>query len=193
MHAYIFVTDKEDIHKEVNSIFGVNFRLTEFTIEKIADARELVHRTNIAHEPTVYIIRSFHKASPEAQNAFLKRLEEPGENINFVLTTNKEDSILPTILSRCLVKRFGFSRDGADEDFNSFVQMDAPSRLAITAKLNKREDAVEFLNSYIDYLNSNITINKSLVNNLKIADETLARIHANANPTLQMARMCVHI
>ncbi len=37
----------------------------------------------------------------EAANAFLKLLEEPAEDVVFLLTTNNKDALLPTILSRC--------------------------------------------------------------------------------------------
>jgi DNA polymerase-3 subunit delta' len=37
----------------------------------------------------------------EAQNAFLKTLEEPPKNSNFILVTGNRKMLLPTILSRC--------------------------------------------------------------------------------------------
>lgn len=43
---------------------------------------------------------------PEAANAFLKLLEEPGARTVFVLTTTRPDRLLPTILSRCQRLRF---------------------------------------------------------------------------------------
>ena len=41
----------------------------------------------------------------EAINSILKFLEEPGQQIYAFLTTNNENSILPTIISRCQVLR----------------------------------------------------------------------------------------
>jgi len=43
---------------------------------------------------------------PEAANAFLKLLEEPGNRTVFVLTSKRPDRLLPTILSRCQRLRF---------------------------------------------------------------------------------------
>jgi DNA polymerase-3 subunit delta' len=37
----------------------------------------------------------------EAANAFLKLLEEPSGNVMFILTADKTDQLLPTIMSRC--------------------------------------------------------------------------------------------
>ena len=42
----------------------------------------------------------------EAANAFLKLLEEPGPQTVFILTTDRPDRLLPTILSRCQQFRF---------------------------------------------------------------------------------------
>ncbi|NIO42422.1 MAG: AAA family ATPase [Burkholderiales bacterium] len=38
---------------------------------------------------------------PSAGNALLKMLEEPGKKTHFILVTNKKNSVLPTIRSRC--------------------------------------------------------------------------------------------
>lgn len=46
------------------------------------------------------VITNADTMSPEAQNAFLKLLEEPTKNISFVLLIHNKDSILPTVWSR---------------------------------------------------------------------------------------------
>lgn len=50
---------------------------------------------------------SFPDFQPEAANALLKTLEEPRPNVHFVLTTERPDSLLSTIRSRCQRIRFG--------------------------------------------------------------------------------------
>lgn len=50
---------------------------------------------------TVVIMTNIETLRKEAANAFLKLLEEPSENLVFLLTTNNKDSLLPTIQSRC--------------------------------------------------------------------------------------------
>jgi DNA polymerase-3 subunit delta' len=49
---------------------------------------------------------------PEAANALLKTLEEPRSNVHFILTSERPDSLLPTIRSRCQRIRFGRLPDG---------------------------------------------------------------------------------
>lgn len=46
------------------------------------------------------VIRPADKMGPDAANALLKSLEEPGERVHFVLITERPSKLLPTILSR---------------------------------------------------------------------------------------------
>jgi DNA polymerase-3 subunit delta' len=50
---------------------------------------------------------SFPSFQPEAANALLKTLEEPRPNVHFILTSERPESLLPTIRSRCQRVRFG--------------------------------------------------------------------------------------
>lgn len=56
----------------------------------------------------VFIVRRAHELSLSAANALLKTLEEPLGNTYFVLLTDRGNELLPTILSRTQVVRFGF-------------------------------------------------------------------------------------
>lgn len=49
------------------------------------------------------IIRPADKLGEEAENAILKSLEEPKENVHFVLITDRLSKLLPTILSRAAI------------------------------------------------------------------------------------------
>ena len=51
----------------------------------------------------VYIVNEAEKMTVQAQNAILKTLEEPPEYAVILLLTTNVNSILPTILSRCVV------------------------------------------------------------------------------------------
>ncbi len=54
----------------------------------------------------VNILMDAEKMREEAANAFLKLLEEPPPQTVFLLTTNRPEQLLPTILSRCQQLRF---------------------------------------------------------------------------------------
>ena len=51
----------------------------------------------------VYIVNDAEKMTVQAQNAILKTLEEPPEYAVIILLTTNVNSLLPTILSRCVV------------------------------------------------------------------------------------------
>lgn len=51
----------------------------------------------------IYIMNEAEKMTVQAQNAILKTLEEPPEYAVIMLLTNNVNSLLPTILSRCVV------------------------------------------------------------------------------------------
>ncbi|MEX0681350.1 MAG: AAA family ATPase [Balneolales bacterium] len=50
---------------------------------------------------TVIIITNVEKMRTEVVSAFLKLLEEPGEHVMFLLTTDNINALLPTVISRC--------------------------------------------------------------------------------------------
>lgn len=52
-------------------------------------------------ERSVIVITGIDTMKKESANAFLKLLEEPSDNIIFILTASKTDQLLPTITSRC--------------------------------------------------------------------------------------------
>ena len=53
----------------------------------------------------VYILNLIENMTTQAINSILKFLEEPGQRVYAFLTTNNENVILPTIISRCQVLR----------------------------------------------------------------------------------------
>ncbi|MDO5301095.1 MAG: hypothetical protein Q4E76_01120 [Tissierellia bacterium] len=54
----------------------------------------------------VFLLEEFSLTTVEGQNAFLKTLEEPRPGVVFLLTSDSEEGILPTILSRASVIPF---------------------------------------------------------------------------------------
>ena len=67
----------------------------------IKQARELVQKTRTALKKNkVYIIYKASTMNEQAQNAFLKSLEEPNSSTFYILLVNNVHSLLPTVLSR---------------------------------------------------------------------------------------------
>jgi DNA polymerase-3 subunit delta' len=51
----------------------------------------------------VFVIREIERATAPAANALLKTLEEPPPQVVLLLTSNRRDLVLPTVLSRCQI------------------------------------------------------------------------------------------
>jgi len=82
----------------------------------------------------IYIIDEVHMLTKEAFNALLKTLEEPPENVIFILATTEVHKVLDTIKSRC--QRF---------DFKRITTNDITEHLKYIAKLEKiniEDDAI---------------------------------------------------
>lgn len=75
----------------------------------VTDAEEIINRASLSafqEKYKIFIIWQPEKMRPEAANKLLKIIEEPFEDTIFILVSNDDSKILPTILSR--TQRFNF-------------------------------------------------------------------------------------
>ena len=77
-------------------------------VEEIRDIRDKARYAPTQAEYKIYIIDEVHMLSTGAFNALLKTLEEPPENVIFILATTEPHKIPLTIISR--TQRFDFKR-----------------------------------------------------------------------------------
>lgn len=78
---------------------------------KVEDARNILEKIQfvpVNGRFKIYIIDEVHMLTTEAFNTLLKTLEEPPENVIFILATTEPHKVLDTIISRC--QRFDFRR-----------------------------------------------------------------------------------
>lgn len=83
---------------------------------KVEDAQNILEKIQYAPvngKYKIYIIDEVHMLSSTAFNALLKTLEEPPENVIFILATTEVHKVLDTIKSRC--QRFDFRRITTDD------------------------------------------------------------------------------
>src|SRR5450759_4970394 len=78
------------------------------SIDDVRDLRDKIAFAPVDGRFKVYIIDEVHLLTCEAFNALLKTLEEPPNNVVFVLATTEPHKIPETIISRC--QRFDFRR-----------------------------------------------------------------------------------
>ncbi len=82
-------------------------------VDQVRELIDGVQYSPIKGKYKVYIIDEVHMMSTGAFNALLKTIEEPPENVIFILCTTEPFKVLPTILSRC--QRFDFSKLSEEE------------------------------------------------------------------------------
>lgn len=110
---------------------------------KIEQGREIQKKVNFKHYEGKYkvlVLTGADVMTLPAANSMLKILEEPPDHTIFILTAENGDNILPTVLSRCQVIKFGGEDRGASgkdgEDAGSQVQQ----AIDFVQKLHQMDD-----------------------------------------------------
>lgn len=93
----------------------------QILVDEIRDLERSLYLTSGGEKKIALIIEADRMVN-QAQNAFLKTLEEPPSNTLLLLLTIKEEALLPTIRSRCQIlslfrNRFEYSFQGAEKLF----------------------------------------------------------------------------
>jgi DNA polymerase-3 subunit delta' len=76
------------------------------SIEEVRNAQRSLFYTPVEGKVKVLIVQDPEKMSPEAENGFLKTLEEPPKNSLLIFLSSEPEKLLPTIVSRCQRIRF---------------------------------------------------------------------------------------
>ena len=100
---------------------------------KVEDAQNILERVMYAPVNSrykIYIIDEVHMLSTTAFNALLKTLEEPPENVIFILATTEVHKVLDTIKSRC--QRFDFKRITTDDIVKHLKYISEQEKINIT-------------------------------------------------------------
>lgn len=150
----------------------------------VEEVRFIIDRANYA--PTkaaykIYIIDEVHMFSISAFNALLKTLEEPKENVIFILATTEPHKIPTTIISR--TQRFDFKRINAVDIVEhlayilkkSDVMYEKPALdvIAFSAEGSMR-DALSILDQAISFSNGSISLNDAIQVTGSLTNEMMA-------------------
>lgn len=118
-------------------------------------------------EKTVIVMTGIDSMRDETANAFLKLLEEPSEDLIFVLTTENSEALLPTIISRCQhiqlsplktgeIEQALIEYDGLSEEDARYLARVSGGNYAMTRFFdvdtlkNTREEIIDYLrNAYL--------------------------------------------
>lgn len=93
------------VEPEIEEKEGI-FKEKEIKLEAVKQLQKKLSLTAVGQNYRVAIIRTAQNLNVSAQNALLKILEEPPKKAIIILVAENEQELLPTIVSRCQVKRF---------------------------------------------------------------------------------------
>lgn len=100
-------------------------------VDSIRDAETRLHMAVSEGTWKIVVICDCDRMNVQAQNAFLKTLEEPPNNTLLMLLTAQPQALLPTILSRCvqlpLMGKTDYRADGGDDLINTMNRVAAAS------------------------------------------------------------------
>ena len=201
MHAYLLIGQGLRVKSQSEKLVQkLNAKVMEFPLAKIADTRELRKITKLSfNSPTVILINNIDEATEEAVNAFLKNLEEPQENISYILTAESVAAVLPTIVSRCQVIKIINKQinKSANENAEKFLELTVGQRLVMIDKIKDRGEAKEFVQNLIEVSHFNLL--NSAKNKLKGASDleilikTLNNLKSNGNVSLQLTNLVINL
>lgn len=81
------------------------------SVDDIRDMKETAYSSASGGAKKVYIVPNSDNMTPQAQNAFLKLLEEPPQDCVFLLLAEDRYNLLSTIRSRCILLRLERYKD----------------------------------------------------------------------------------
>ena len=87
---------EKDIHPDI-SILGVEEKIMTANVTELSSD---VYIKPYEADKKAYILLNLDLSNEEAQNKLLKTIEEPPQNVFFILTASSERKLLPTVLSR---------------------------------------------------------------------------------------------
>ena len=130
-------------------------------IDEIREIKETVKYPPVSSKYKIFIIDEVHMLTKEAFNALLKTLEEPPENVIFILATTNPFKIPDTILSRTL--RFDFKKISKTDILNHLIN------LLDKEKIEYEEEALEAISLKAD---------GSMRDGLSILDKIISYSHS---------------
>ena len=133
-------------------------------IDEIREIKETVKYPPVSSKYKIFIIDEVHMLTKEAFNALLKTLEEPPENVIFILATTNPFKIPDTILSRTL--RFDFKKILKQDILNHLINLLDKEKIeyekealeAISLKADgSMRDGLSILDKIISYSHSMVS------------------------------------
>lgn len=196
MHAFLIIGNNETlVSSEIKNLankYQVVVKLP-FSLKRVEDSKELKRLTKFSYsKKTAIILSGFDEATNETVNSVLKNIEEPNNNLVYILTAKSTESVLPTIISRCEV----ITTDGVNlnldpeekKEIEIFLKLNSSKRFEYLGKIKERSDAIKLVENLIkyEYKLNNFT-------NMKNYLLVLKNLKLNGNVSLQLTNLLVRM
>ncbi len=198
MHAYLIIGTSDDMKlKKAESIAShEGAQIYNFDLKKIEDTRKLTKFLKFYPQgKSLILIKDIDLATPDAQNSFLKSLEERDQYF-FCLTAKSKYSPLPTIVSRCQIIDTKSDSQTDYSQIKEFLDMNTADRLLFIDQIKTRQEAQNFIDTLLIYgqkILKDESYPKNMTNILKQALLTGKALQANTNVLLQLTNFVVSL
>jgi len=182
----------------------------EISIAQIRKVQEFLSYKSYNGGIKIVIVDDAEKMNPEAQNCFLKTLEEPKGKTLIVLVSSKPDMLLPTIRSRCQTmkffkpKNFAYNPEKLKKeqqilnDILPVIDSDFSEKFKYVKSIDfEQQDVSEILEVMQNYFREKMLADvsdKKVMNILKLIEEINNKLtFTNANPKLALEILLMEI
>jgi hypothetical protein len=180
--------------REINSI----------GIEEIKDLQDEMRYKPFQEKTQIALILDAKKLTVQAQNAFLKTLEESSDTTAYILLTRNEKDLLPTISSRSkkiYSKEKNIDNIEQNEKDICFENDDMIYCFSVFEKISKGKiDTLDYLDNYLNSLQKNLRegIKKGIdiediANKISLVNNTKGQINTNGNRRLLLENLYLQI
>lgn len=161
--SLLLIGDKDKILVDIDKPVMFDSDGIHLGIENVRELKKQITILPKAGETINFVIPAAEKLTPEAQNALLKTLEEPPENVKIILIAPNLDFFLPTIISRCEIKFFPRKIKEIDSKevkkiFDLIETKNIASGFAWAKKLTDRKAAIEEIDNLLIYSHQNLDL-----------------------------------
>lgn len=116
----------------------------KITREIVADILHELSMASFGGEPRIIILEEAENMTVEAGNALLKTLEEPPEQVFFMLLTPTVARMMPTLRSRSQIVTVQTAKVTLQDEKLDFFNQTIPQRFAYIASLTNRDQQLDF-------------------------------------------------
>jgi len=164
-------------------------------IEKVREAIKFLTKKPYMSDKKYVIVKSAHYLTRQAQNAFLKTLEEPPKYVTIILEAKSRNDLLDTVISRCQLIRTRAENLGKpkNQSFNKIRKLSNAKKLELAEKMSKKNlpTITGLIENWIDSerkgLKENTTNQHQTIENLKTLERVRKDLtHTNINALLAL-------